>query len=281
MSDNTAALVNGSLASQISLSDRGLNYGDGLFETIAAPRGQLQFWERHMARLSMGCRRLGLSAPDVPRLLFEAQHLLQDQESAVVKIVLTRGSEGRGYQPNPTAPVTRIVRRLRWPEFPGNPADRGIRMNYSPVSLGRNPLLAGIKHLNRLEQVLASRQLQEENAEEALLSDDTGNLIEGTRSNLFLVRQGTLYTPDLQQCGVAGILRSVIMDLCRQEQIPCKVTGIGRQDIENAEEIFMTNSLMGIWPVREMTGVPCVSGPLTRQLQAKLTSSVPGEQWYP
>jgi 4-amino-4-deoxychorismate lyase len=271
------SLVNGREQDCIALDDRGLQFGDGLFETLCVRAGQARYWERHMARLRAGCARLGLPPPDVQHLHFEVGRLIRQQPHGVAKILLTRGGGGRGYSPPVDVEINRIVRYLPCPVFP----TEGLRLARCATTLGRNPLLAGIKHLNRLEQVLASRELAAQGADEGLLADSEGQVIEGTRSNLFLVRQGELLTPDLGQCGVAGVLRAVVLDTCATAGIPCQVRGLSWDDLDTADEVFMTNSLMGIQPVIEWAGKRLPVGDLTRQLQQLVSQAPEGEGWQP
>lgn len=277
MSTTLHSLVNGCEQDRIPLGDRGLQFGDGLFETLCVRAGQARYWERHMARLRAGCARLGLPHPDEQRLHFEVGRLIRQQPHGVVKILLTRGTGGRGYSPPVDVEVNRIVRYLPCPDFPTD----GMRLARCATSLGRNPRLAGIKHLNRLEQVLASRELADLQADEGLLADSAGMVIEGTRSNLFLVHQGELITPDLGQCGVAGVLRSVVLDTCTAAGIACHIREVAWSELEEAEELFMTNSLMGIQPVIRFAGRKLSVGEHTRQLQQLVIQAPEGEGWHP
>jgi 4-amino-4-deoxychorismate lyase len=277
MSTAVHSLVNGQEQDAIDLADRGLQFGDGLFETLCVRAGQARYWERHMARLQAGCARLGLPPPDLQRLHFEVGHLIRQQPHGVAKILLTRGVGGRGYSPPEEVEVNRIVRYLPRPPIPVE----GLRLARCTTTLGRNPRLAGIKHLNRLEQVLASRELAALEADEGLLADSDGLVIEGTRSNLFLVRDGIVSTPDLGQCGVAGILRSALIDTCAREGIACDIRALNWSDLEEADEMFMTNSLMGIQPVTRWEGRELRTGALTRQLQQLITQGPEGEGWHP
>ncbi|MCW9059452.1 MAG: aminodeoxychorismate lyase [Gammaproteobacteria bacterium] len=270
-------LVNGVEQDHIALGDRGLQFGDGLFETLCVRAGQARYWERHMARLRAGCARLGLPPPDEQRLHFEVGRLIRQQPHGVVKILLTRGTGGRGYSPPADVEVCRIVRYLPRPVIPAE----GLRLARCTTTLGLNPRLAGIKHLNRLEQVLASHELTELHADEGLLADSEGMVIEGTRSNLFLVHQGELITPDLGQCGVAGVLRSVVLDTCSAADIACHIREVTWSELEEAEELFMTNSLMGIQPVIRFADRTLPVGERTRQLQQLVMQAPEGEGWHP
>jgi 4-amino-4-deoxychorismate lyase len=260
-------LIDGKDTDQIAADDRGLLYGDGLFETIAVHDGVPQLWLQHMARLQRDCARLGIIPPAVELLYSEAHHLCAGQSRAVLKIIITRGSGGRGYRaPEPAAP-RRVLSLHPWPAYPDHYPEQGIRVRLCAMRLGSNPRLAGIKHLNRLEQVLARAEWDDPGIGEGLLLDGEGRLVEGTMSNVFLVRDGRLQTPLLDACGVAGVMRECVLELARQGGIACEVTRLGLDDVAAADEMFVCNSVIGLWPVCQFEQQPLAAGPLTRRLQ--------------
>ncbi|MEO6696443.1 MAG: aminodeoxychorismate lyase [Gammaproteobacteria bacterium] len=259
-------LINGKPAEQISVQDRGLHYGDGLFETIAVREGVPLLWERHMQRLELGCSRLGIPQLDYPLLRAEAQQVCDDVEQAILKIIITRGEAGRGYRPPPNVIPTRIVARYSWPEWPQNFWQEGVRVRICQTRLSSNPALAGIKHLNRLEQVLARSEWDESDIPEGLMLDQTEYVIEATQSNLFIVNEGRLLTPDLSSSGVAGIMRAWIMEIASELSIPCVVTRLTLAEVQAAEESFLCNSLIGVWPIHELAGTPLKPGPLSNKI---------------
>lgn len=273
-------LLNGQPADGLSLSDRGLHYGDGLFETIAVLFGRPILWQFHFERLVQGCERLGFPLPDSNQLRTEIDALgLSASPRAVVKIILTRGSGGRGYRPLPTPTLNRIVYAYPWPDHPETWAGEGIHARLCTTRLAISPTLAGIKHLNRLEQVLARNEWLDETIPEGVMTNATGDVIEGTQSNLFLVRDGVLLTPRLDQSGVRGVMRQLVMMLAKREGIPVREQTLNVESLFHAEEIFFTNSLIRIWPVRRLEGHEFAApGPLTRQLQqaVETTLSNPG-----
>ncbi len=259
-------LVNGQPADQISAQDRGLHYGDGLFETIAVKNGALLLWDRHMQRLGLGCSRLSIKPPDPALLRAETEQICDGAERAVLKIIITRGAGARGYRASPishASPATRIVARYPWPEWPQRFWQEGVRVRICQTPLGINPALAGIKHLNRLEQVLARSEWDDPDIPEGLMLDQAGNVIEATQSNLFVVKEGRLLTPDLSASGVAGIMRACIIESAARLSIPYAVTRLTLADVRSAEEGFLCNSLIGIWPIREIAGTVLKPGPVT------------------
>jgi 4-amino-4-deoxychorismate lyase len=262
-------LINGEFQEQLSIRDRGFQYGDGLFETLAVTKGKPIFWDRHMRRLRHGAERLGFTPPPEPLLRREAEQLCINHERAVLKIIITRGASDRGYGPVASASPTRVLSLSPWLDYPATYPQLGVMVRFCRMTLSRNRFLAGIKHLNRLEQVLARAEWQDD-YQEGLVQDADGHVVEGIMSNVFAVSQGTLLTPDVSQCGVEGIMRGVVLECAVTASIPCRITDISRKDILGADEIFLTNSLIGLWPVRKLERQEFTVGRITRQLQQAL-----------
>lgn len=266
-------LLNGRPAEAIGLQDRGLQYGDGLFETVAVRQGRLEFWQAHLQRLQLGCQRLGIPAPEPELLLTEARQLLEEtREATVLKIMVTRGEGGRGYRgPVPAAcRPNRILSRHPWPDYPEHYATQGVSARICDTPLGINPALAGLKHLNRLEQVMARNEWRDEGIYEGLMLDLEGHVVEGTMSNLFFVKDGRLHTPDVSRCGVAGITRAMILELARRDDIPVAIGQCSLADLEGAEELLISNALIGIWPVNQLGQRRYPVGAMTHQLMGAL-----------
>ncbi len=267
-------LINGQVGNSISALDRGLQFGDGLFETLAVRDGGPQLWDRHMARLAAGCRRLQLPEPDRDAMAREAAQLCAGVTRAVLKILITRGPGAHGYRITPADPDTAAVRSTRIvmlvpaPESVSDDYLRGVALRLCVTPLGANPALAGIKHLNRLEQVLARAEWDDPGIREGLMRDAGGALIEGTMSNLFVVIAGVLRTPALTQCGVAGIMRGLVTDTAKTFGIPVAESRMLEGEIGAADEVFMCNSLIGVMPVRRVEAAEYAVGPLTQRLMA-------------
>ncbi len=276
--------VNGEVRDTLPVSDRGLAYGDGLFETITVRGGEPEFWSRHMARLREGCARLRLGEPDLvelnreTELLINGQRTTQNVDQGIVKIIITRGSGGRGYRAPQELTPTRITTFHLWPEIPDSHALEGVKARRCDLRLGQQPALAGIKHLNRLENVLARAEWEDPDIAEGLLCDQDGNAIEGTMSNLFVECKGTLLTPDLSRCGVAGIIRAVVMEEAHSQGIALEEINICYEDVTTADAIFLTNSVIGIWPIRELDGKEFAISPTTRTLMDRLETRRCGER---
>lgn len=259
------SLVNGRETPSLGIKDRGLLYGDGLFETIAVLNGTPLELERHLKRLRAGCERLGIAAPDANLLKQEVMQVCARTARAVLKIIITRGQGGRGYRPAGQGEPTRIVMTDPWPEYPRAYYTQGIDVRFCQLRLARNPQLAGIKHLNRLEQVLARGEWQDD-YQEGLLLDSEGLVIEGTTSNVFIVRDHELHTPALEQAGVAGIMRARILEAAAELGISAHVRALRVSDIEAAEAMFFCNSLIGVWPARRCGDRRLGDHPLLREL---------------
>jgi len=265
-------LVNGVARDRIAASDRGLHYGDGLFETLAVRAGIPQLWQRHWARLSRGCERLGIEGIDAQTLWDEAREVCADTAQGVLKIIITRGEAGRGYRPAVAGEATRILTRYPWPDYPDVHRREGVAVRVCATRLGRNPALAGMKHLNRLEQVMARREWDDPDTAEGLMLDDRGQVISGTMSNLFMVKAGQLATPRLDECGVQGVMRGLILELAEEMAIPCQQTGLSLPDLRAADELFLCNALIGLWPVRRMERQAYMVGPITQRLSERLSA---------
>jgi 4-amino-4-deoxychorismate lyase len=268
-----AMLVNGAAGDLIPVLDRGFQYGDGLFETIKLAGGVPEFWDRHMARLASGCKTLAIPAPDAALLRREADKVCAGHSEGVLKIIVTRGIGGRGYSPPEYAVPSRVVALYPAPDYPDSFARDGVKLRMCETLLSEQPRLAGLKHLNRLEQVLARGEWRDPEIAEGIMCDASGAAIEGTMSNLFLVRGGKLATPDLSRCGVAGIMRAVVLDIARERGIAAAVRRVAEEELEQAEEIFVTNSVIGLWPVRMLGSRKLRPGAITAELKIALAET--------
>lgn len=242
-------LIDGVTTDVLPASDRGLAYGDGLFETFRLHNGKLLFLDEHLERLRSGCKTLQMQAD-----YRQIQHWLQvavasAPADAVVKLILTRGSGGRGYALPKSASPRCLISVHPLPPDSVPPAYAGIQATVCQQRLAWQPALAGIKHLNRLEQVLASTELVDTSYHEGLMLDYAEHLIEGTRSNIFISLQGKLLTPDLEGCGINGVMRKKLLELFGSE---VSIANIKVEDIAKAEEIFAVNSVVGVWPIIQL-----------------------------
>lgn len=261
-------LLNGETKHCIEFSDRGFQYGDGLFETIEIDNGIPVFLNQHLQRLAKGCQKLLIPLPDTDLLTREANQLASHSAKAVLKLMLTRGSGGRGYrQPEPIK-SNRLFSLHPNPDYPESLSTHGIVARFCHTRLGLNPALAGIKHMNRLEQVMARAEWSSQDIHEGIMMDNNGNVIEGTMSNIFLVKDNILYTPSIESCGVEGILRNIVKTLAAVNNIQCIETTLQQEDVYAADEIFVTNSIIGLWPIHTLEQLKLNVGPMTKALQS-------------
>lgn len=259
--------------------DRGLHFGDGLFETIACRHGHPRFLADHLARLELGCERLRIEFHAFEALRREIAQLASGAERALLKVLVTRGqATARGYAPQGDERASRIVLRYGWPlEDPRHAVD-GVAVRIADLVLGENPRLAGLKHLNRLELVLARSELRGSPFLEALLLSSSGRLVSGTMTNVFVVLGTEIRTPQLDRCGVAGVMRRVVMRAAAEEGLAVEEAPLTRADLDAAREIFLTNARIGIWPVCAVQSRTLAPGPITRRLQARIQPWLEGER---
>lgn len=266
-------LLNGEHRHCVDVTDRGFQYGDGLFETVEVLQGKPLFFDRHLKRLAEGCRRLRIPMPDAVLLDTEARQLCESNERAVLKLMVTRGRGGRGYrQPDQIIP-TRLFSLHPYPDYSPQFQTEGVTARFCVQRLAMNPSLAGIKHMNRLEQILARAEWQDDSTQEGLMLDTQDRVVEGTMSNLFIVKSGSLYTPPLGQCGVAGILRGLIMEFAQMIKLPLFEQSIDQTAVLQADELFVSNSVIGIWPIKRLEGQVFKVGIVTRHLQDLLNAA--------
>jgi len=260
--------VNGIEQTSIALNDRGLAYGDGLFTTAKTVNGQVVLLDKHIERLIHGCQQLKLAAPSLHRLTSQLQSVAKLYSDAVLKVMITAGSGGRGYSRIGLSETdTNII--IIVSDFPTHYkalALQGIDLGISSQQIGLSPMLAGIKHLNRLEQVLLRAELDERKEDDLVVTNYQGDVVEATCSNLFYWQEEKLCTPDLSKSGVDGIIRQEILSKYPETKI-CRTS---LADLNTANSMFICNSLMGIMPVKTYNNRKLViDGVLKFQAQMK------------
>lgn len=265
-------LINGVRKKYIEVTDRGFQYGDGLFETIEVREGLAVFLEYHLERLALGCVRLHIPFPGVELLSLEIGELCRSTDSAraVLKIIVTRGSGGRGYRLPELIEPTRVISIHPHPDYPNNYSQSGIVARFCTTRLGLSPSLAGIKHLNRLEQILARAEWSDPDIQEGLMLDVNDHVIEGTMTNLFYVKKNSLYTAALTQTGVAGIMRRIIMLISVDCGVPVIEHQFTKDELLMADEVFVCNSIIGIWPIKRIAMTHFSPGMITKMIQLRL-----------
>jgi 4-amino-4-deoxychorismate lyase len=278
-----AVLINGQPqdpeTASVSVFDRGFQYGDGVFETMASVAGRVRDRDRHLARLAQGARLLGIPEPEAGVLEGEVDRLgagPTTAERAVIKVLYSRGPGGRGLAPPAQAAPTRVILCLAWPEHPRHWASQGVRtITCRTRQTSGAALDARIKSMNQLNHIVARMEWQDPDIAEGLLCDERGRLVEGTVTNLFARFGERLVTPDLAGAGLPGITRGRIMELARAEGWQVAAGELTPAELADADEAFLTNSVVGLWPVREHDGRALASspGPAARSLGRALEAA--------
>jgi len=238
--------INGRSRTLIDHRDRGLQYGDGVFETMRVRRHRVRLLDFHLDRLFEGCRRLKIEPPSAGRLRSELESRAALRAEAVLKLIVTRGPGSRGYRPSGEERCTRVI-SLHAPSRVGAAAARpAVRVRMCRARLGTNPMLAGIKTLNRLESVMARIEWRDPRVWEGLLRDVDGNIVCGTMSNLFIRSGSYLMTPILDRCGIAGVMRRWVLEQAKDCGLRPLEGRLSWEQIGEAEEAFMTNAVAGV-----------------------------------
>ncbi len=249
-------------------ADRGLAYGDGLFETALVHDGLVVWWPAHLARLAEGAARLRIPMPDVAWLTSQlAAFTSQSPARAVLKLILTRGAGGRGYAPPETVEPTLALSLHAAPAAHAPP----LTLRWCDTRLSIQPALAGLKHLNRLEQVLARAEWRDPAIHEGLMLDADGLLGCATAANVFALRDGRWLTPPVHRRGVAGVARAWLL-----ANEPSAAQGeLTPDDVHSADALFLCNAVRGILPVGQLGDTRWAPHPALAALQRRLGRSEP------
>ena len=260
-------LVNGFPDACVSAADRGLAYGDGVFRTLLIKNGQTVAWPEQYDRLAADAGSLGIPVPEASLLADELNQACRGAADGVGKIVLTRGEGPRGYALPTSVVPTRIVSFGALPAWPAHWQINGVTVRLCELRMAHQPRLAGIKHLNRLEQVLARAEWQDSQIAEGILLDHAGGLVGGTMSNVLLWQTGRLLTPVLDRCGVAGLTRSRLQRLAERYGVAWQEKRLRLEDLLQAEEVMLCNSVFGVWQVRCLADRSWQPGQMTQRLR--------------
>lgn len=256
MQNSFASIVNGNLNGTISPLDRGLAYGDGVFRTIKVVNGLPQQWPAHYQKLVSDCGAIGIVCPSAELLMSDLQQFFTPDENYVAKIIVTRGDGERGYKPPAITAPMRLVIKSPMPNYPEINFTEGVHLHLCETRMAYQPKLAGIKHLNRLENVLARMEWHDANLSlaiaEGLMLDMNGNVIECTSANIFARFGDTLITPSLDSCGIAGITRQRILEMAYTLDLTTKIESFDVKKLLSADEVIICNSLYGAWQVRSV-----------------------------
>ena len=246
MSTEPLVLVDGLPTRSLSPLDRGLAFGDGVFRTLRMVAGEPVWWPDHYEKLVADCRQLGLTGPARVEWEQDIAWVAARQPDAVLKLIVTRGVGPRGYRVPEMPLPTRIVTASPLPDFPDPVLATGAVLRLCDLRLGHQPRLAGAKHLNRLENVLARMEWDDPDIDEGVLLDSDGLVISGVMSNLFLRRDGVWLTPSLRQCGVAGVTRGRLISI-----LMAREGKLSLDDLMRADTVLLSNSLIRLrWVAR-------------------------------
>jgi len=238
-------LVNGLQHSHIDIQNRGLAYGDGLFTTAKIENGHVQYLSAHIERLLSGCKKLAITPPLQVELVQQLSSVASHYTLAVLKVIITASSGGRGYARSASNNYDLIIMVYEYPSHYDELASTGIKLGLSQQQLGLNPMLAGLKHLNRLEQVLLRQELSSCADDDLLVTNINNEVIEATSANAFFLLEGQWYTPDVSQSGVNGLMRQAIV----KHYPDVVIKSLTLDEIAQAQEIFLCNCVMGVMPV--------------------------------
>lgn len=234
----------------LPISDRGLAYGDGVFSTAKILDGQVMMLTQHLERLGLGCHHLGFLAPDLALLKQQLGQIAKPFKRAVIKVIISAGQGGRGYSRRGIEQSNTIISVHDFPKHYDRWQSEGINLGLSALKLGLNPMLAGIKHLNRLEQVFVRQELDARDEDDLLVRDINDNLVEASCANIFWYAAKQWHTPLIADAGINGLMRQHVL-----AHFPdTRVCQAGLSDISPASAMFICNSVMGLVPVRQYNG---------------------------
>lgn len=261
-----ACFVGSTRVGSVGASNRGLAYGDGVFETMRIHHGELPLWPHHLARLLGGADRLGLCVPDVEFLRTQCKTMIANIEAGVLKLLLTRGDGGRGYAPPPEPLPVWVLAVHSLPPV----QTTGVRLHRCETQLAIQPRLAGIKHCNRLEQVLARVEVQRAACDDGVLCDTEGRVVSATSANLLVQCDGHWITPPVTRCGVAGVVRGWLLEhrLVQENELTIS-------QVEHADALALCNAVRGILPVSHLGTRTWAITPDGNDLQAALAMAFP------
>jgi 4-amino-4-deoxychorismate lyase len=263
--------VDGVAAATVPAEDRGLQYGDGLFETMLVRAGSPRFLEAHLQRLTLGLARLGIVFDGIEPLRQDiARAAALAPPLGIIKAIVTRGSQARrGYAPDPAATARRVV--TLWPTVPTDSLGSGVALGIAHSRAATSSALAGLKHLNRLENVLAAAEIADGEFD-VIMVDAAHRVISGSSCNLFVVNGGRLATPRVDTSGVAGVLRGIVLREAPRLGIACELRDLTLEDVTRADEVFVTNARVGVVPVTRVGEHPIRMTDLAPKLRAHVAA---------
>lgn len=272
--DSVRYCVNGKWVTGVAPTNRGFAYGDGVFRTMRLVDGVLLDWPLHYQTLVADCGKIQLVCPSAELLMQEFKQFMAaadaENSNSVIKLIITRGEGARGYAPPAICEPTRIFIQSPLPRYPAALHARGVALYLCQTRLAAQPLLAGIKHLNRLENVLARAEQKDPRYFDGLLRDYDDHVIEAVSGNLFISRAGKVLTPDLSRCGVAGVMRQKVIDWYKTQGTPVTIQALSLHDVLSAESVVIVNSIYGVLQVLQLDEQALAHNDWAQQLRAAL-----------
>jgi 4-amino-4-deoxychorismate lyase len=241
-------LIDGKKQSKASIFNRNTQFGDGLFETCLVENKKLLFWSNHFERMKLGCDRLKISMIDETLWLSDIKKAfsLMKIDNCIVKLVLSRGESLRGYSYKDNI---RPIRITIVSELKKNNQDKGFSLEFCNSGYNSNPKLAGIKHCNRLEQVIARAGIK---VDDGIMLDENENVVSVTQGNIFCIQGNRLITPNLDKCGIEGTRRAVILKIAVDLGFDINIKNLSVAELLRSDEVFISNSIQGVGPVNQI-----------------------------
>ena len=262
MKNDSISLINNKFTKYISVYDRGVSYGDGFFETMKwrvsndnLPK--VEFWNRHISRITKSCKVAKINIPDLTTLNNYKSKILKrakknNFKNGILKIIITRGSGGRGYRFEKNMQPTVIFLSFPYKPYPSSFYRNGIKLEICNNFLSKNFFLKGLKHLNRIDSVLLTDEIDNKGNFEGVVIDENDNVIEGMMSNIFFIKKKILYTPKINFFGIEGIMRQIILEKFSNLFDQIIVEPINKRKLANFDNVFISNSIMGVIPVNKI-----------------------------
>lgn len=264
--------LNGEPADSVSLMDRSFQYGDGCFTTMLTRKGQIQYWSKHIERMNACLDALYIPRPDWNQVEQWLALAAKEDDKAGLKLHISRGQGGRGYSPTQVGTPNVTISAFPFPSHYEKWTETGIELGIAKTRLGHNPLLAGHKHNNRLEQVLVKAEMDQQTLLDGIVLDIADRVIETSMANLFWVKNDRIYTPDLSFAGVNGVMRRVVLQQAQDSGFECEIGHFHLDQVLSADEIFISNSVLGVAPIHTVSSTPFNIGKITKRIQEMIDS---------
>ncbi len=264
--------VNGVESDLVARTDRSFQYGDGCFTTILMRDGKPEFWQHHVERMDRSLNQLLIPSPNWTQVADWVRMAAMPESVAGIKIHISRGEGGRGYSPTQVYSPSVTISAFAFPDHYKVLRQQGMHLGVCRQRLGLNPMLAGLKHNNRLEQVVLKGEMDQQGLVDGVALDIEGYVVETTMANLFWRHADKWFTPALDFAGVAGVMRRNVLDQLRAEQQCVEQGRYPLSHLEQSDEIFMTNAILGIAPVVSLGEIHYTAGNQTRRLQEHFKS---------